>query len=220
MLKKTWKTSLSNHIKDNGYILEGAGQDDEKVPNHVEIGLFLGIEEGADCIGEPTCQHEEPKGQASMLDDGWKDEDDQPAHDQIEDEAKFFINFFGKNLIKDAKDSRPPLNNQNEITNPVVHDGQDHRRIAARDGDVDHTVVNDSQDILVGRAIGHGVVDGRGEKHEKEADDKDRGPKSLEGSMETVSVDGRIGQENQHPKGRNCMGDCIAHLFSERELFG
>lgn len=220
MLKKTWKTSLSNHIKDNGYILEGAGQDDEKVPNHVEIGLFLGIKEGADCIGEPTCQHEEPEDQASMLDDGWKDEDDQPAHDQIEDEAKFFIDLFGKNLIKNAKDGGPPLDDENEIANPVVHDGQDNWRIAARNGDVNHTVVNDAQDILVGRAIGHGVVDGRGEKHEKKADDKDRGPKGLKAPVEGVGVDGRIGQKNQHPKGRNGMGNCIAHFLSERELFG
>ncbi len=209
-----------NHIKDNSDVLEGAGQDDEKVPNHVEIGLFLGIEEGADCIGETACQHEEPEGQASMLDNGWKDEDDQPSHDQVEDETKFFIDFFGKNLIKNAKDGCPPLDDENEITNPVVHNGQNHWRIAARNSDVDHAVVNDAQDILVGRTIGHGVVDGRGEKHEKEADDKDRGPKSLEGSMETISVDGRIGQKYQHPKGRNGMSDCIAHLFSERELFG
>ena len=186
----------------------------------MEVGLFLGIEEGAHSIGETACQHEEPEGQASVLDNGWKDEDHQPSHDQVEDETKFFIDFFGKNLIKNAKDCRPPLDDENEITNPVVHNGQDYRCIAARDGDVNHAVVNDAQDILVGRAIGHGVVDGRGEKHEKEADDKDRGPKSLEGSMETISVDGRIGQKYQHPKGRNGMSDCIAHLFSERELFG
>ena len=120
------------------------------MPNHMEIGLFLGIEKGAYCIGETACQHEEPEGQASMLDDGWKAKDHQPAHDQIEDEAKFFINFFGKNLIKNAKDGGPPLDDENEIANPVVHDGQDHWRIAARDGDVDHAVVNDPQDILVG----------------------------------------------------------------------
>lgn len=116
----------------------------------MEVGLFLGIEEGAHSIGKTACQHEEPEGQASMLDNGWKDEDDQPAHDQIEDEAKFFIDILGKNLIKNAKDSGSPLDDENEIANPVVHNGQNHWRIAARDGDVNHAVVNDAQDILVG----------------------------------------------------------------------
>ena len=46
--------------------------------------------------------------------------------------------------------------------------------IAASDGNVDHGVVDNPQDIFVGRAIGHGVVNSGGEKHEEKADDKDR----------------------------------------------
>ena len=109
-----------------------------------------------------------------MSDNLRDDKDHQPTHNQIKGQAEFLIDLLGKDFVENAEDSRAPLNRDNQIAPPVIHERKDDGSIAARDGNVDHRVINNPQDIFVGRAIGHGVVNGGGEKHEEKADDKDR----------------------------------------------
>lgn len=115
----------------------------------------MSIEAGSYSIAEATSQHEPPEDRSGLTDNLWNDKDDQPAHNQIESQAEFFIDLLSENLVKNAKDGRAPLDGNDEIAKPVIHQRQHDWRVAASDGDVNHGVVNNAQDILVGRAIGH-----------------------------------------------------------------
>ena len=79
------------------------------MPYHVEVGFLFSIKSCSDSVAEPACQHESPEKGAGLLDDGWNDENDQPAHDEIKSQAKFFIDLLGENLIQNPKNSCPPL---------------------------------------------------------------------------------------------------------------
>ena len=148
----------------------------------------MSIEASSYSIAEATSQHESPEDRSGLTDNLRNDKDDQPAHNQIESQAEFFIDLLSENLIKNAKDGRAPLDSNDEIAKPVIHQRQHDRRVAASDGDVNHRVVNNAQDILVGRAIGHRVIDCRGEEHEKEADDKDRSSDSSHQPVPFIAI--------------------------------
>ena len=115
----------------------------------------MSIEAGSYSIAEASSKHEPPEYRSGLTDNLWNDKDHQPAHNQIESQAEFFIDLLSENLIKNAKDGRAPLDSNDEIAKPVIHQRQDDWRVAASNGDVNHGVVNNAQDILVGRAIGH-----------------------------------------------------------------
>lgn len=134
----------------------------------------MSIEASSYSIAEATSQHESPEDWSGLTDNLWNDKDYQPAHNQIESQAEFFIDLLSENLVEDTKDGRAPLDSNDEIAKPVIHQRQYDWRVAASDSDINHGVVDNTQDIFVGRAIGHGVIDCRGEEHEKEANDKDR----------------------------------------------
>ena len=119
----------------------------------------MSIEAGSYSIAEATGQHEPPEDRSGLTNNLWNDKDYQPAHNQIESQAEFFINLLSENLVEDTKDGRAPLDSNDEIAKPVIHQRQDDWRVAASDGDVNHGVVDNTQDILMGRAIGHRVVD-------------------------------------------------------------
>ena len=119
----------------------------------------MSIEASSYSIAEATSQHESPEDRSGLTDNLRNDKDDQPAHNQIESQAEFFIDLLSENLVENAKDGRAPLDSNDEIAKPVIHQRQHDRRVAASDGDVNHRVVNNAQDIFVGRAIGHRMVD-------------------------------------------------------------
>ena len=119
----------------------------------------MSIEASSYSIAEATSQHESPEYRSSLTDNLRNDKDNQPAHNQIESQAEFFINLLSENLIENAKNGRAPLDGNDEIAKPVIHQRQHDWRVAASDGDVNHGVVDNAQDILVGRAIGHRMVD-------------------------------------------------------------
>lgn len=119
----------------------------------------MSIEASSYSIAEATSQHESPEDRSGLTDNLWNDKDNQPAHNQIESQAEFFIDLLGENFVENAKDGCAPLDGNDEIAKPVIHQRQHDRRVAASDGDVNHRVVNNAQDILVSRAIGHRMVD-------------------------------------------------------------
>ena len=120
----------------------------------------MSIEAGSYSIAEATSQHEPPEYRSSLTDNLRNDKDHQPAHNQIESQAEFFIDLLSENLVENAKDGRAPLDSNDEIAKPVIHQRQHDWSVAASYGDVNHGVVNNAQDILVGRAIGHRMVNG------------------------------------------------------------
>ena len=119
----------------------------------------MSIEASSYSIAETTSQHESPENWSGLADNLRNDKDYQPAHNQIESQTEFFIDLLSENLVEDTKDGRAPLDSNDEIAKPVIHQRQDDWRVAASDGDVNHGVVDNAQDILMGRAIGHRVVD-------------------------------------------------------------
>ena len=119
----------------------------------------MSIEAGSYSIAEATSQHESPEDRSGLTDNLRNDKDDQPAHNQIECQTEFFIDLLSENLVEDTKDGRSPLDSNDEIAKPVIHQRQHDWRVAASDGDINHGVVDNAQDIFVGRAIGHRMVD-------------------------------------------------------------
>lgn len=130
------------------------------MPDHVEIRFFLSVKSSSNCITESTSYHKTPENWRCLTDNGRNDSQNQPAHDQVKGKAEFLIDLFSKDFIKDAKDGRSPLNGNNEIAKPVIHQSQYNRRIRACDSHVNHRMVDDSQDVFVGRTVGHRVVNG------------------------------------------------------------
>ena len=120
----------------------------------------MSIEASSYSIAEATSQHESPEDRSGLTDNLRNDKDYQPAHNQIESQTEFFIDLLGENLVEDTKDGRAPLDSNDEIAKPVIHQRQHDRRVATSDGDVNHGVVDNAQDIFVGRAIGHRMVNG------------------------------------------------------------
>ena len=57
------------------------------------------------------------------MNDGWNDKNHQPAHDQVKSETEFFIDLFSQDFVEDSKDGRPPLDQDNAVANPVIHQG-------------------------------------------------------------------------------------------------
>ena len=130
------------------------------MPNHVEIRFFLGVKSSSNCIRESASYHETPENWRCLTDNGRNDSQNQPAHNEIKGKAEFLIDLFSKDFIEDAKDGRSPLNGNNEISKPVIHQSQYDWRIRACDSHINHRMVDDSQDVFVGRTIGHRVVNG------------------------------------------------------------
>ena len=130
------------------------------MPNHVEIRFFLSVKSSSNCITKSASYHEAPKDWSCLTDNGRNDSQNQPAHNQVKGKAEFFIDLFSKNFIEDAENGRSPLNGNNQIAKPVIHQCQYNWRIRARYGHINHRVVDDSQDVFVGRTIGHRVVNG------------------------------------------------------------
>ncbi len=129
------------------------------MPNHVEIRLFLSIKEGTDCVGQATSQHQNSENKSCLLQNGWQDKDNQPAHEKIEEEAEFFVYFFSKNFIEYTENSQSPLQTYNQIAQPTTDQGKGNRCVTSSNGNVNHAMVNNPQDVFVSRSIGHGVVD-------------------------------------------------------------
>ena len=120
------------------------------MPNHVEIRFFLCIKSSSNCIIESTSYHKTPENGCRLTDNGWNDSQNQPAHNQVKSKAEFLIDLFSKDFIENTKDGRSPLDGNNQIAKPVIHQGQDDGRVRASNGNVNHRMVNDSQDIFVG----------------------------------------------------------------------
>ena len=130
------------------------------MPNHVEIRFFLGVKSSSNCITESASYHETPENWRCLTDNGRNDSQNQPAHNQVKSKAKFLIDFFSKDFIENTKDGRSPLDGNNQIAKPVIHQSQYDRCIRASNSNINHRMVNDSQDIFVGRTIGHRVING------------------------------------------------------------
>lgn len=90
---------------------------------------------------------------------GWQDKDHQPAHKEIEEEAEFFVDFLSENFIENTEDGQSPLQTYNQIAQPTTDQGKGNRGITSSDGNVNHAVIDNAQDILMHRSIGHGMVD-------------------------------------------------------------
>ena len=120
----------------------------------------MSIETSSYSIAEASSQHESPEDRSGLTDNLRNDKDHQPAHNQIESQTEFFIDLLSENLIENAKDGCAPLYSNDEIAKPVIHQRQHDWRVAASDGNVNHRVIDNAQDILMGRAIGHRVIDG------------------------------------------------------------
>lgn len=115
----------------------------------------MSIETSSYSIAEASSQHESPEDRSGLTDNLRNDKDHQPAHNQIESQTEFFIDLLSENLIENAKDGCAPLYSNDEIAKPVIHQRQHDWRVAASDGNVNHRVIDNAQDILMGRAIGH-----------------------------------------------------------------
>ena len=99
------------------------------MPNHVEIRFFLGVKSSSNCIRKSASYHEAPENWRCLTDNGRNDSQNQPAHNQVKSKAEFLIDLFSKDFIEDAKDGRSPLNGNNEIAKPVIHQSQDDGRV-------------------------------------------------------------------------------------------
>ena len=75
----------------------------------MEIGFFLGIKASSHRVAQPPHEHEPPEDRGSLTNNLGNNKDDQPAHDQVKSEAEFFIDFFSKDFVENAKDSGTPL---------------------------------------------------------------------------------------------------------------
>ena len=115
----------------------------------------MSIETSSYSIAEASSQHESPEDRSGLTDNLRNDKDHQPAHNQIESQTEFFIDLLSENLIENAKDGCAPLYSNDERAKPVIHQRQHDWRVAASDGNVNHRVIDNAQDILMGRAIGH-----------------------------------------------------------------
>ena len=110
----------------------------------------MSIEAGSYSIAEATGQYEPPEDRFGLTNNLRNDKDDQPAHNQIESQAEFFIDLLSENLVEDTKDGRSPLDSNDEIAKPVIHQRQHDWRVAASYGDINHGVVDNAQDIFCG----------------------------------------------------------------------
>lgn len=99
------------------------------MPNHVEIRFFLGIKSSSNCITESASYHETPENGCRLIDNGRNDNQNQPAHNQVKSKAKFLIDLFSKDFIENTKGGRSPLDDNNQIAKPVIHQGQDNGRV-------------------------------------------------------------------------------------------
>ena len=84
-----------------------------------------------------------------MANDLRDDKNHQPTHNQLEGQTEFFIYLLSKNLVEYPKNSRPPLNQDNGIAEPVVHERKDDGCVATCYGNINHGVIDDSKDILL-----------------------------------------------------------------------
>ena len=97
------------HGKDNSDVLKGRGGKNKEMPNHMKIGLFLGIKSCSNGIAKTSSKHQSPEKRARLANNWWDNKDNQPAHHKIKSETKFFIDPFGKNFVENTKNCRSPL---------------------------------------------------------------------------------------------------------------
>ncbi len=119
------------------------------MPNHVEVWFFLSIKASSNRVAQTAHEHETPEDRIGLANDLGNNKDDQPAHDQVKSETELFIDFFGKDFVENTKDGGPPLDQNNAVAHPVVHQGKDNRCVTTCDRDVDHGMVDNTKHILL-----------------------------------------------------------------------
>ena len=82
-----------------------------------------------------------------LANDLGNNKDDQPAHDQVKSEAELFIDFWQR-FCREYQRWWSPLDQDNAVAHPVVHQGKDDWCVTTCDRNVDHGMVDNAKYIL------------------------------------------------------------------------
>ena len=115
----------------------------------MEVWFFLGIKASSNRVAKSSHEHETPEDRIGLANDLGNNKDDQPAHDQVKSETEPFIDFFGKDFVENTKDGGAPLDQDNAVAHPVVHQGEDNRCVTTCDRNVDHGMIDNTKHILL-----------------------------------------------------------------------
>ena len=151
------------------------GQIDQQVPDHVVVAESLpGIKPRAERIEHAAQRDQRHERRRSVADEQRQEEDDRPAHDQVDGQTDGRYRLSGERLVEHPENHHRPLQDGDEHPLPAADDRQRDGRIAARDGDVDENMVEDVENLLVLRLRVHRVIERRGEEHQEDRNDENR----------------------------------------------
>ena len=145
------------------------------MPHHVVIAEALaGVEPCAERVEQAAQRNERHEGRRSVADEQREEEDDRPAHDQVDSQTDGGYRFAGQGFVENPENHHRPLQDGDEHPLPAADDRQRDGCVAARDGDVDENVVEDVENLLVLRLRVHRMVERRGEEHQEDRNDENR----------------------------------------------
>lgn len=181
---------------------------------------FLTVKVGPDGVHEPTSHNQAEKNRVSRPDNLWQEEHRLPTHGQIDDQAQFGNLVLAQNLVKNTTDNQEPLEGHHDPALPFAQRHEQDWRVGTRNGDEDAGVVQNPEDPLVGRIVGHAVIEGGGEEHEAEGHHKDASPCRQNHPALLVGVNGRPRGQAQQNQEHDAMADGIGQFLAEGEFKG
>ena len=150
---------------------EGTKQDKD-VPNGVIMGLFVVGKEVSSCgIGDALGQ-EEPEGDGRQeLYHGFGNEDDAPAHDEIDGERESRPAVYREDFIESAGYHQEPQEREHRPAQPSAHDADEDGRVGTSYHDVDADVIALAESALQ-TPLANPMIDGTAEEHEEHAEEE------------------------------------------------
>lgn len=120
------------------------------MPDGVVVGELLpGEKDDAEGVGESSCDKEPKAGRGEFLDNGWKDGDDEPAHDDIEGGGGPVLAVAAhKSLGEDAADSEKPDDAEDGPAKRSANGDEGEGGIGAGDQEIDGRVVKDLEELF------------------------------------------------------------------------
>ena len=156
---------------------KGAKQDKD-MPDGVEVRFLVVGEEVGSCRISDTFGKEEPKGGwCQKLDYWFGNENDAPAHHQVDSQRESRPAVHREDFIEGSAYHDEPLERKDRPAQPATHYPDENRRVGTGYHDVDADVVEPAQHVLCHSRM-HPVVDSAAEKHEKHTHNKEDDTKS------------------------------------------
>jgi len=220
---------VGQKVVANGEIMtEAASQNKEMPDGMMEKEAFPGVEDQSQAVKNPSCQQQAKPPRWNQRDCGLDGENDQPAHEKIDERRQNLESVDEKNLEEDTANGQAPHRAEKDPPPVAPQGNQSDRRVGPSDQKVDSRMVKDLEYMPQAFVKFENVVQGKN----RIGDDQTRSVDGETHDIPAVTVAGCPPDQHNQPGdaegksdgGSNSVGDldcfvkALVHDFEKYTL--